>query len=505
MSTNHNENRNIEQNNTRTISLQKGKIKPHATDLERAVLGGLMIDENALDKVIDILSVDAFYDNRHQKIFEAVVKLFEESKPVDLLSVSDQLRTLDTLKKAGGDYYLVELTQTVASAAHIEHYARIIIQQFIKRRLIEIAGEISTESYKDTVDVFDLLDSVESKIFDISQGNTKKGAEKASDLVLQAIEKIELRSKQKGVSGLATGFKKLDALTSGWQPSDLIILAARPGMGKTAFVLSMSLNIAVKSQKAVAIFSLEMSSIQLMMRMISSQTGLDSNHLRSGNLEQYQWDLLNTRADSLRKAPIFIDDTPSISIFDVRAKARRLKSQQNIQVIIIDYLQLMTAGANNKAGNREQEISAISRNLKALAKELEIPVIALSQLNRSVETRGGSKRPLLSDLRESGAIEQDADIVSFLYRPEYYGMVEWDDDEKSPCEGQAELIIAKHRNGNTGNLRIQFVGKYSKFSDLDTAETGTYDSQHDESNLTQEPILESDSSQTSEENNGVPF
>jgi replicative DNA helicase len=271
------------------------------------------------------------------------------------------------------------------------------------------------------------------------------------------------------MSGLETGFAKLDALTSGWQPSDLIIIAARPGMGKTAFVISMAKNMAIDFGHPVALFSLEMSSVQLITRMISSETGLTSEKLRKGNLEPHEWEQLNVKVKKLSDAPIYIDDTPSLSIFDLRAKARRLVSQHGVKIVIIDYLQLMTAGgsAGKGGGNREQEISTISRNLKALAKELEVPVIALSQLSRAVETRGGSKRPLLSDLRESGAIEQDADIVSFIFIPEYYGVTEWDDDDHTPCEGQGEFIVAKHRNGGLENIRLKFTGHLAKFSDLD--------------------------------------
>ena len=313
-----------------------------------------------------------------------------------------------------------------------------------------------------------MLDTAETKLFEVTQGNIKKSSESAKDLVRQAVDKIQEISNQEGMSGLATGFTKLDALTSGWQPSDLIIIAARPGMGKTAFVISMAKNMAIDFNKAVAVFSLEMSSVQLITRMISSETGLTSEKLRKGNLEAHEWEQLNVKIKNLTEAPIFIDDTPSLSIFDLRAKARRLVSQHDIKIIIIDYLQLMTAGNQGKnSGNREQEISTISRNLKALAKELNIPVIALSQLSRAVETRGGSKRPLLSDLRESGAIEQDADIVSFIYRPEYYGLTEWDDDDHSPCEGQGEFIVAKHRNGGLDNIRLKFVGHLAKFADLE--------------------------------------
>jgi replicative DNA helicase len=315
------------------------------------------------------------------------------------------------------------------------------------------------------------LDEAEGKLFEVTQGNLKKSSEEAGSLVKQALKKIQEIGNQEGMSGLATGFTKLDALTSGWQPSDLVIIAARPGMGKTAFVISMAKNMAIDFNHGVAVFSLEMSSVQLITRMISSETGLTSEKLRKGNLEPHEWEQLNVKVKALEKAPLYIDDTPSLSIFDLRAKARRLASQNGIKLIIIDYLQLMTAGGSQKGGNREQEISMISRNLKALAKELSVPVIALSQLSRAVETRGGSKRPLLSDLRESGAIEQDADIVSFIYRPEYYKIDEWDDEERTPSTGQAELIVAKHRNGGLENIRLKFVGHLGKFDNLDTFDT----------------------------------
>jgi len=356
----------------------------------------------------------------------------------------------------------------VASSAHIEFHARIILQKFIQRSLIRISSEIIETAYKDSTDVFDLLDEAESKLYDVTQGNIKKSSETAQNLVLEAKKRIEDISKREGLSGVSTGFEKLDKLTSGWQPSDLIIIAARPGMGKTALTLSMARNIAVTKEIPVAFFSLEMSSVQLITRLISAETGLSSEKLRTGKLADHEWQQLNVKVTDLEKAPLFIDDTPSLSIFDLRAKARRLSSQHGIKLIIVDYLQLMTAGASSKTGNREQEISTISRNLKALAKELDIPVIALSQLSRAVETRGGTKRPMLSDLRESGAIEQDADIVSFIYRPEYYNIDEWDDEERSPSQGQAEFIVAKHRNGGLDNIRMKFVGHLGKFEDLDT-------------------------------------
>jgi len=453
---------------TTIINLEKGKLPPQALDLEEAVLGAMMIDKKGVDEVIDILQPDAFYKEAHKHIFEAIFQLFTDSQPIDLLTVSAQLKKSAKLELAGGDFYLIQLTQKIASSAHIEFHSRIILQKYIQRSLIRISSEIIEESYDETTDVFDLLDKAESKLYEVTQGNIKRSSETAQSLVIQAKKRIEEIANKEGLSGIATGFEKLDKVTSGWQPSDLVIIAARPGMGKTAFVLSMARNIAIDFGHPVALFSLEMSSVQLITRLISSETGLSSEKLRTGKLEKHEWEQLSVKVKDLEKAPLFIDDTPSLSIFDLRAKARRLASQHGIKLIIVDYLQLMTAGGNNKGvGNREQEISTISRNLKALAKELEVPVIALSQLSRAVETRGSSKRPLLSDLRESGAIEQDADIVSFIYRPEYYKIDEWDDEDASPTAGQAEFIIAKHRNGSLENIRLKFIGNLGKFDNLE--------------------------------------
>jgi len=450
------------------ISLEKGKLPPQAIDLEEVVLGAMMIDKKGVDEVIDILHSEVFYKDSHKLIFEAIHTLFENSEPVDLLTVSSQLKKDATLDAAGGEFYLVQLTQKVSSSAHIEFHARIILQKFIQRSLIKISSEIIEDSYDETTDVFDLLDTAESKLYEITQGNIKRSSETAQQLVIQAKKRIEEIANKEGLSGIPSGFNKVDKLTSGWQPSDLIIIAARPGMGKTALTLSMARHVAVEHNIPVAFFSLEMSSVQLITRLISSETGLSSEKLRTGNLEKHEWEQLNVKVKNLETAPLFIDDTPSLSIFDLRAKARRLSSQHGIKLIIIDYLQLMTAGGSQKGGNREQEISTISRNLKALAKELSVPVIALSQLSRAVETRGGSKRPLLSDLRESGAIEQDADIVSFIYRPEYYKIDEWDDEEQSPTAGQAEFIVAKHRNGGLDEIRLKFIGHLGKFENLET-------------------------------------
>ena len=457
--------------NTPIVSFERGKIPPQAIDLEEVVLGAMMIDKKGVDSVIDILHPEVFYKESHQFIFESIVKLFENTEPIDILTVSAKLKTLGKLEKAGGDYYLVQLTQKVSSSAHIEYHARIILQKYIQRSLIRISSEIIEDSYDETKDVFNLLDTAESKLYDVTQGNIKKSTETAQSLVIQAKKKIEEISNKDGLSGIPSGFLELDKLTSGWQPSDLVIIAARPGMGKTALTLSMARNMSVSKNIPIAFFSLEMSSIQLITRLISSETGLSSEKLRTGNLEKFEWEQLNVKVSALENAPLYIDDTPSLSIFDLRAKARRLSSQYGIKLIVIDYLQLMTASVSNKNGNREQEISTISRNLKALAKELDIPVIALSQLSRAVETRGGSKRPILSDLRESGAIEQDADIVSFIYRPEYYKIDEWDDEERTPSAGQAEFIVAKHRNGGLDNIRLKFVttlGRFENIEDFDS-------------------------------------
>lgn len=458
------------------ISLQQGKLPPQALELEEAVLGAMLIDKKGVDEVIDLLQSEAFYKTAHQHIFESIFNLFQNSQPIDLLTVSADLRKNGKLESIGGDFYLVQLTQKVASSAHIEFHARIILQKYIQRSLIRISNEIIESSYKESIDVFDLLDEAESKLYDVALGNIKRSSDTAQNLVLLAKKKIEEIATKDGLSGVATGFERLDLLTSGWQPSDLIIIAARPGMGKTALTLSMARNIAVTKQIPVAFFSLEMSSVQLITRLISAETGLSSEKLRTGKLASHEWKQLNVKVGDLEKAPLYIDDTPALSIFDLRAKARRLASQHGIKLIIVDYLQLMTAASSSKAGNREQEISTISRNLKSLAKELDIPVIALSQLSRAVETRGGTKRPQLSDLRESGAIEQDADIVSFIYRPEYYGIDEWDDEEHTSSTGQAELIVAKHRNGGLDNIRMKFIGHLGKFEDLQSNDT-TYEFQ----------------------------
>ena len=442
-----------------------GKVPPQALPLEEAVLGALMIDKDAIAIVIDILRPESFYLDAHQLIYKAMMSLFEKSQPIDLLTTTEELKRLGDIDSIGGPYYLVELTNRVASSANIEYHARIIAQKHIQRELIRISTKVITDAFEDTTDVFQLLDDAEQGLFSITQQNLSRGYESMGALASKAIKQLEeLADKEEGLTGIPTGFTELDRLTSGWQPSDLVIIAARPGMGKTSFVLSLAKNAAMDFQKPVAVFSLEMSSIQLVQRLIAMEVEIPIIKMRNGQLVDYEWQQLNSMIEKMSDVPIFIDDTPGINIFELRAKCRRLKMQHDIQMVIIDYLQLMSGGGDNRRGNREQEISAISRALKGLAKELEVPVLALSQLSRAVEVRGGTKRPQLSDLRESGAIEQDADIVSFIYRPEYYQIME--DEEGQSLKGVAEVIIAKNRHGALQTIKLKFIGEYTKFTNL---------------------------------------
>lgn len=443
-----------------------GKLPPQAVDVEEAVLGALMLDKDALSSVIDSLKVETFYKDEHQRIFEVILNLFNNSKPVDILSVVQELRRRGELDLAGGASYITSLTNRVASTAHIEYHSRILNQKQIQRELIKVSSNIISKAYEEGTDALMLLDEAEKELFAVGQSNIKKNFAQMSDLVIEAKKQIELAGLQTdGLSGVPSGFLELDRMTAGWQRSDLLILAARPGMGKTAFVLALARNAAVDFKRPVAVFSLEMSSIQLVMRLISGEAELSNEKLKRGRLENHEWHQLDTKIRELTEAPIFIDDTPALSIFELRAKARRLKANHGIQMLIIDYLQLMTAGSEVKGGNREQEISMISRSLKGIAKELDIPVIALSQLSRNVEQRGGSKVPQLSDLRESGAIEQDADMVMFIYRPEYYQIHETEDGK--PTAGLAEIHIAKHRNGSLGAVPLRYISHLAKFANLD--------------------------------------
>lgn len=442
-----------------------GRIPPQALDLEEAVLGALMLEKEAILMVIDILKPESFYRDVHQKIYKAILDLAARQEPIDLLTVTESLRRNGTLDEVGGPYYISQLTSKIASAAHIDFHARIIAQKYIQRELIRVSSEIQNMSFDDSKDVDELLDFSENAIFKIAEGSIKKEIQPINVLIKEAIEKIQEAGKREdGLSGVPSGFTKLDRITSGWQSSDLVIIAARPSMGKTAFVLSMTRNMAVEHKRGVAIFSLEMPSVQLVNRLICSETELSSERIRNGKLENYEWEQLDRKIKNLVDAPIYIDDTPAISVYELRAKLRRLTSQYKVDIVIIDYLQLMTCNIDTK-GSREQEVSHISRNLKVIAKELNVPIIALSQLNRSVEVRSGTKRPQLSDLRESGAIEQDADIVCFIHRPEKYGFLE--DEEGNSLRGIAEIIIAKHRNGALDDVRLRFRDEFAKFVDLE--------------------------------------
>lgn len=450
-----------------------GKKPPQALDLEEAVLGALMLEKDALSAVIDILRAESFYKEAHQRIYGAITFLFANSEPIDLMTVSNQLRNTGELELIGGILFLTELTERVSSAANIEYHSRIVAEMSIKRQIIAICSEMTKSAFEDTSDAFLLLDHLEQELFALSDSNIRKNYVDMSQIMRLALQELEVKKNQKdGLTGIASGFSALDRITSGWQPTELVILAARPGMGKTAFVVSALRNAAVDFQHPVAIFSLEMSAIQLVNRLISAEAEIEGEKIRKGSLLPHEWAQLHHKIGKLTAAPIFIDDTPALSILELRAKCRRLKAQNDIQLIVIDYLQLMSGDSGKGGpGNREQEIAAISRALKNLAKELNVPVIALSQLSRAVETRGGDKRPQLSDLRESGSIEQDADMVMFLYRPEYYGITQ--DEQGNSVQGLGEVIIAKNRAGSLDTVQLRFIGKYTKYADFDGA---SYDS-----------------------------
>lgn len=443
--------------------LQMGKIMPHSIELEEAVIGALLIDKNALPAVLDIVRVEIFYKPAHQLIFEVILDLFQKSQPIDILTVHEALKKSNSIDEVGGPNFIVELSNKVGSAANIEYHARILVQKYIQRELIRVSSVVIKDSYEDAKDVFELLDDAEKSLYDITDQNLNTAYEKLGGLAVKVQKEIEqLSMQEEGVTGITTGFEELDSILLGWQPSDLVILAARPGMGKTAFALSIARNAALAGHPT-AIFSLEMSKMQLTQRLLAMESDINSRKIRSGKLEEYEWKQIHQAVERMSEIDIFIDDTPGINIFELRAKCRRMKQNNKIELIIIDYLQLMTSAPNQSRGNREQEISSISRALKGMAKELNVPVITLSQLSRAVETRGGDKRPLLSDLRESGAIEQDADIVTFVFRPDYY---EIDEEFEGPRD-VAEIIISKHRNGGLGTVELKFIKELTKFVDLD--------------------------------------
>ncbi len=448
-----------------------GVVPPQAVELEETVLGALMLEKDSIIAVQEYITADAFYTEEHRLIYKAIESLSAELKPIDLYTVTERLKARKELKKVGGAAYLAQLTQKVGSAANIEFHAKIIAQKYVQRELIRSATEIQRRSYDEDQDVTDLIGFAESEIFKVAEGHVKRSVQNAKDILAKALAQIEQASKNTSAfNGVPSGFMAIDRVTLGWQPSDLIIIAARPSMGKTAFVLSMARNMAIDHEAPVAFFSLEMSAVQLMMRLIVAETGLSGTDIKSGRLTPEQWRHLESATKPLGTAPLYIDDTPALSVFEFRSKARRLKIHHDIKIIVIDYLQLMTGNQDSK-GNREQEVAFISRTLKAIAKELDIPIIALSQLNRSTETRGGSKRPQLSDLRESGAIEQDADIVAFIHRPEYYGINT--DENGMPTAGMAEIIIAKHRNGAVTDVKLRFLKDQARFADMDADENST--------------------------------
>ena len=446
-------------------NLDLGKLPPQALDLEESVLGALILEKDALTNVIDILKPENFYKDANKEIYQSIIDLFNDSEPIDLLTVTSQLKKNGKLEYVGGSFYVTQLTTRVNSASNIEYHARIILEQSIKRQLIEVSGEVQKEAYEDTTDVFDLLDNTEQSLFDISESHIRKNYSQVKGLMKEAIDELQAKKTRKdGITGVPSGFIDLDNITSGWQPSDLVIIAGRPSMGKTAFVLSMMRNASIDHEMPIALFSLEMSSLQIVNRLISSEAELDSDKIKKGNLKDYEWQQLLHKTDQLNNAKIFIDDTPALSILELRAKSRRLKSQHDIQCIIVDYLQLMSGEYGKSSGNREQEIASISRSLKAIAKELNVPVLALSQLSRAVETRGGDKRPVLSDLRESGSIEQDADMVLFIYRADRYDITE--DEDGNLTAGVAEVLLRKNRNGPTGKVKLKFIERFAKFADM---------------------------------------
>lgn len=451
-----------------SLAAAGGRIPPQAVDVEKAVLGSMLIDKEAVPKVLELLDPTSFYNPTHQKIFQAMQSLFEKGEPVDAVTVVEELRRQGTLNGAEDPLYITELTMNVTSSANVEYHGRIVLEKALMRNLIMASTEVASRAYNDGEDALDLLDEAEAKIFSISERRLKKSFTPINRAIHETFEMLqEIHGKHSGITGVPSGFSNLDEMTGGFQNSDLIIVAGRPSQGKTAFALSIAKNAALHREKktGIAIFSLEMSEQQLIIRMLSSVAKVNAHALRTGRLEDEKWKNLSRNVGKLAEAKIFIDDTPSLSILELRAKARRLKAEHGIGLVVVDYLQLVQGPKN--AESREREISMISRSLKALAKELQVPVMALSQLNRAVESRT-DRRPMLADLRESGAIEQDADVVLFVHRPESYGILEIKDDELGtiPSEGIAEIIIGKQRNGPTGIARLQFHKEYAGFEKL---------------------------------------
>jgi replicative DNA helicase len=444
-----------------------GRLQPQELDFEKSVLGALLLEKDAYALISDILTPESFYDVRNQKVFSAIRTLNLAQSPLDLLTVAEQLRVDGNFEEVGGPAYLASLTQNIVSSSHIEYHARVIAQKATARELIAYSANVQDKAFDPTQDIDELMQEAEGSLFKLSQKKLKKDYQQIDPVISEAYEMLHKAAERTdGMSGIASGFHELDRMTSGWQNSDLVILAARPAMGKTAFALSMAKNIAVDQNIPVAMFSLEMSNVQLINRVIVNTCEIKGEKIKSGQLEAYEWAQLDNKIKDLIGKPMFVDDTPSLSVFELRTKARRLVKEHGVKLIMIDYLQLMNASGMN-FGSRQEEVSTISRSLKGLAKELNIPILALSQLNRGVENRPGgentldSKRPQLSDLRESGAIEQDADMVIFIHRPEYYHL--YKDENGNDLKGKAVIIIAKHRNGAVGDVLLTFKGQYARF------------------------------------------
>ena len=449
--------------NLDAIGLEMGKKPPQALDVEEAVLGAMLLESSSVDIAMEELTEKCFYDERHAIIFRAISALVNEHSPVDIVTVSNKLRTTSELETVGGPVYLANLSQQVGAAANVEFYVRILKEKTVQRDLIRASHEILKHAYDDSVNVDDLIDIAESRVYEASQGNIKKDVQEIGSVISDAMKQIEAMQDQTGLSGVPSGFLSIDSITQGWQPSDLIILAARPSVGKTAFALNLARNAAVQHHMPVAIFSLEMSASQLAKRMMTSESGLSADKIKGGvKLENFEWEQLEVKLKNLIAAPLYIDDTPSIPVNEFRTKVKNLVKNKKVRMVIVDYLQLMQGPAELR-GMREQEVAAISRTLKATAKELNIPILALSQLSRNaVQRSGGSGKPQLSDLRESGSIEQDADMVLFIHRPDAYGMAENPEDRE-----MTQIIIAKHRNGQTGEIPMLFKSEQIRFMEMD--------------------------------------
>lgn len=446
---------------------KESRIPPYSTEIEQEVLACILLEDDPVEQVIQIFGdsrEDVFYEKRHQIIFKAMLQLYHKRQAIDIITVSEELLKMNELENIGGRHYLAELSGKVISAANIEYYARLSKEKYLYRRMISISAKISSAAYGSSMDIFDLVEHASQQFFNISQAGIKKKATPIKELVKNGIRMLEtLRESQSSVTGVGSGFSELDQMTAGFQPSDMIIIAARPSAGKTAFALALARNAAVNFDTPVLFFSLEMAEVQLAIRLMCAEARVESQLVRTGRITpKMMGDIINSM-DKLNEAKLFIDDTAGISIMELAAKTRRMKQEQNISMVVVDYLQLVTPVRDGKS-NREQEIAQISRSLKALAKELNIPVIALAQLNRSVEQRSGDRRPQLSDLRESGSIEQDADVVMFLSRPEMYGKSTFDDGTST--KDVVEIVIGKQRNGPIGDIRLLFLKNYGRFQSM---------------------------------------